>query len=196
MVAKKTKVVDKWKLKKWYAVLAPSIFDNREICEIVANDDASLLNRIVKTSLTSFVSSASQSAMFSTLFFRIVEVKGGQAFTKLIGHEIAPSYIKTFARRGKNFIHMVVDTKTKDGEDVRLKVVGVTGGRISWNTARAIRLAIVDEVKKDTPALTYDELIQDVIYGKLVSRLFNRLKQIATMRRVEIRKTERKERFT
>lgn len=196
MVAKKAKIVDKWKLKKWYTVLAPSLFENRELCEVVANEENSLVNRLIRTSLTSFISSSSQAAMFSTLSFRITEVRGTQAFTRLIGHEVASSYIRTFARRGKDLVHMVVDIKTKDGEDVRLKVVGVTAGKISENTGRSLRLAIVEEIKKDGPTLTFDELMQDVLYGKLVSRLFNRLKQIATMRRVEIRKSERTERFT
>lgn len=196
MVIKKTKVMDKWKLKKWYTVLAPSVFDNKPFCEIVATEESSLLNRIIKTSLNNFVSSGSQSAMFSTLCFRIIEVKGTQAFTRLIGHEIAPSFLRTFARRGKDLIHMVVDCKTKDGQDVRLKVIAVTEGKISENTGSSLRAAVIDEVKKATEPLNYDELMQEVIYGKLVSRLYNRLKQISSMKRVEIRKTELKERFT
>ncbi len=195
MVTKKTKIVDKWKLKKWYTIIAPSIFENKEIGEIVATDESSFINRVIKISLGELLSSKSHSATFTTLFFRIAEVKGNHLSTKLIGHEVSSSYIRTFARRGKDLIHMVVDRKTKDNEDVRLKVVCVTDGKISENTSKSLRAAIVDELKKNSEAVTYDELVQEMLYGKLVSRLFNRLKQIASMRRVEIRKSERKERF-
>ena len=33
---KKARVVDKWKLKSWYKVMAPDIFESREIGELVA----------------------------------------------------------------------------------------------------------------------------------------------------------------
>jgi hypothetical protein len=35
----------------------------------------------------------------------------------------------------------------------------------------------------------------DVLYGRLSGKLFNRLKQITKMKRVEVRKTERHEVF-
>jgi small subunit ribosomal protein S3Ae len=196
MATKKTKVIDKWKLKKWYSVIAPPMFDNREFCEIVASDESSLPNRVIKTKLSSFISSSSQFALFCTLLFRVTEVKGNQVFTKLIGHEIAPIYISSLARRGKDVINVVVDVVTKDNEEVRVKVVGITAGKISENTARSLRAALADEIKKSAATASFDEFMSDILYGKLVTRLFNKVKQITTMKRIEIRKTERKERFT
>ncbi len=195
MAVKKTKVLDKWKLKKWYNVLAPPMFDNKEICEIVAAEDSALVNRIVKISLMELMSTSSQTSMFTFLKFRITNAAGNNAQTTLIGHEVSPSYIKTFARRGKTIIHMVVDVKTKDNLDIRIKVVGVASGKISETTKRNLRNTIVEEIKKSGSTFTYDELMQEILYGKLVSRVFNRLKQITSMKRFEIRKTEKQEVF-
>jgi small subunit ribosomal protein S3Ae len=197
MAGKKVKAVDKWKLKKWFSVKAPSMFEGKEICEVVASDEKRLLNRIVRTSLLELgVSGAgSQMAMFTTLRFRIKDITGNDANTTIIGHEISPSFIKTFARRGKSLIHQVVDEKTKDNEDLRLKLVAVTGARVSRNTRRNLRNALVEECKKAITEKTFDEAIQDVIYGRVSSRLFGRLKQITKMRRVEVRKSQRGEVF-
>jgi small subunit ribosomal protein S3Ae len=129
------------------------------------------------------------------LRFRIKEVNGNDASTMLLGHDVSASFIRTFARRGKSLIHQVVDEKTKDNELLRLKIIAVTGARVSQNTRRNIRSLIVDECKKSIAEKNFDEVIQDVIYGRFSSKVFSRLKQVTKMRRVEIRKSERGEIF-
>src|SRR5262249_7981824 len=103
--------------------------------------------------------------------------------------------IRTFARRGKSLIHQVVDEKTKDNEEMRLKIIAVTGARVSQNTKRNLRNLIVEESKKSIAEKNFDELITNVIYGRFSSKIFGRLKQITKMRRVEVRKSERGEAF-
>jgi len=197
MAGKKVKVVDKWKAKKWYSVRAPPLFESKEICEVVAADEDRLVNRVVKASLMELGvgGSAPQMAMFTALRFRIKEVAGNDANTTLLGHEISPSFIRTFARRGRSLIHQVVDEKTKDNENLRLKVIAVTGARVSMNTKRNLRALIVEECKSAVVDKTFDEAIQDVIYGRVSSKIFNRLKQLTKMKRVEVRKSERGELF-
>lgn len=192
---KKGKVVDKWKLKKWYLVHAPKMFDSKELYEIVAADDKMLLNRIIKVSLMELLGNSSQTAAFTTLYLRITDVNGINANTKLISHEVSPSFIRTFARRGKTLLHSVIDARTKDNEEIRIKVVVVTAGKVSENTKRNLRSSIVEEVKKASTDVDFDAFFQDILYGRLVSKIFNRLKQITAIRRVEIRKSERKEVF-
>jgi len=196
MAGKKTKVVDKWKSKKWYTVVAPSMFEGKEIAEVVASDDKYLVNRIIRKSLMELgANRSSQMAMFTNLSFRLSDVNGATANTKLIGHDISSSYIKTFARRGKSLIHQIVDGKTKDNEEIRLKIIAVTGARVSENTKRNIREALVEEALKGVAEGSFDEVMQDLLFGKFSSKIYNRLKQITRMRRVEVWKSERKENF-
>ncbi len=193
----KTKIVDKWKGKKWYSARAPSLFEGKEIAEVVASDEKLLMNRVVRKNLLELGAGggSSQLAMFTTVLFRIKEVKGAEVTTSLIGHEISPSFIKTFARRGKSLIHQVVDEKTKDGETLRVKLIAVTGARVSENARRNLRKALVDESKKLISEGNFDELMPDILYGRFSSKLFIRLKMITKMRRIEVRKSERKEVF-
>lgn len=193
---KKTKVVDKWKSKKWYTVKAPEMFEGKEICEIISSDEKNLTNRVIKRSLADLrLGTASQLSMFTNLKFRIKDIKGTTANTALIGHEISPAYMKTFARRGKSLIHEVIDVKPKDSGEVRVKIIAVTDSRVSENTRRNIRSAIVEETKKKGGELKFEDLVQELIYGKFSSKIFNRLKQITKMKRVEVRKSEVKEVF-
>ncbi len=172
------------------------MFDNKQIGELAASDPKKLSDRIIRSSLFELgVSGSSQLAMFTTLRFRVTDVTGSEATTKLLGHEIASSFIKTFARRGKSLIYQVVDQKTKDGEDLRLKLVAVTGSRVSENTRRNLRAILVEETKNAVAEKPFDELMQDVVFGRLSSKLFSRLKQVTKMRRVEVRRSERRETF-
>lgn len=193
---KKTKLVDKWKMKKWYSVTAPALFEGRELCEIISSDEKNVINRIVKRSLMELgIGMSSQLSMFTHLKFRVSDVKGTIASTNLIGHEISPSYLKTFARRGRSLIHEVVDVKTKDNAEVRIKLIAVSDAKVSENTRRNLRKAIFDETKKIAENMKFDELMQELVYGRFSSKLFNRLKQITKMKRVEVRKSEKTEVF-
>lgn len=192
---KKAKVVDKWKSKQWYTILAPSSFDSKEIGEVVSSDEENLKNRVVSLSLAEVTGQPSQSAIFTSLKFRIGEVKGKSAYTKLIGHEISPAYIKTLSRRNRSIISVVYDIKAKDDQVLRIKMLAISGSEVSQNTKKNIYHAIMEEVKKVGAESTSDQLMQEIIFGKFASKLFNRLKQITSMRRVEVRKSEIKEAF-
>ena len=172
------------------------MFEGKELCEVVASDLKKLQDRLIKRSLLELgVGGSSQLAMFTTLRFRITDVQDSSASTRLIGHEVENSFIRTFARRGKSLIHQVVDDKTKDGEGLRLKIIAVTGSRVSENTRRNLREAIREETKKAITEKNFEDIIQDVIYGRVSSKIYSRLKQITKMRRVEVRKSELSESF-
>ncbi|MEW6528985.1 MAG: hypothetical protein AB1391_03795 [Candidatus Micrarchaeota archaeon] len=192
---KKTKVVEKWKNKQWYKVFAPKIFDLREIDEIISNDEANLINRILSCTLAEITKQHSQSSIFTSLKFRIVEVKDKNAYTKFIGHEIASSYIKSLSKRNRSMINVVHNLKTKDDCILKVKVIAITENKVSQNTKKNIYNAIVEEFKKVSTDYVFDQFIQEVIFGKFASKIFNRLKQITPMRRVEVRKSELNETF-
>src|SRR3989338_847185 len=194
-MAKRTKVVDKWKTKKWFRVEAPSTFDNSEVCEIVATDEKQLMNRIITVNLSSLTSSRSQMAAFTRVQIRDCEVGPTTAKTKLIGHSVSSAYMKTFARRGKTLGHYVVDVKTKDGEVLRVKAIAVTTGRISATTKKNLGKKIIEEILNLLKDLTFEEAMKEILYEKFSPKIFGKLKQITSMRRFEIRKTERKETF-
>lgn len=189
---KKTRVVDKWKTKQWYTVLAPSVFENKEIAEVVSSEEKNLRNRIILLTLAEVTGQHSQTSMFTTLKFRIMDIKGKTAYTQLIGHEIAQAYIKTLSRRNRSLINIVYDMKTKDEQIVRIKILAITGSELSQNTKKNIYHAIMDVLNKSQNYST-DHLMQEIIFGKFAIKLFNRLKQITLMRRVEIKKSELKE---
>ena len=190
----KEKVVDTWKSKIWYTVLAPQMFDSRELGQIPATDDAHLINRIVKVSLTELTGDMSQS--YVNLQFRINEVKGKTAYTKLVGHEISAGYLRTLVRRRRNVINEIVDVTTKDGAKIRIQVSLFTAKRVSSPLKTALRNAVKEEVLARVKDMDFQQTIQEIIFGKFSATLFNRIKKLCPLKRIEVKKTELSESFS
>jgi ribosomal protein S3AE len=184
------KTSDKKKAKEWYAVVAPSEFDSKELGSVTTSDEALLQNRIIRVSLMDLTGRMSQANMYTTLNFRIKEIKGKTAYTELIGHQLSPGYIRTLVRRRRTVLHTIRDLPTQDERTVRLKMISVTKDRISDTMRKNIRAAIEAELAEASGKFNYYELMNEVINGKLSTRVFNRLRQITPMNRVEFRKSE------
>ncbi|MEW6328799.1 MAG: 30S ribosomal protein S3ae [Candidatus Micrarchaeota archaeon] len=184
----KGKLVDKWKTKNWYTVYAPEMFESREIAHLVAGDESSLINRRIQVSLADLIGDMSQ--VYTILHFRITGVKGKSAYTKFIGHELSKSYLRTLVRRRRNIISEVVDATTKDGVPVRIKLNIFTARKASGRARTATHLALVEETKARAKEMDFSQLEQEIVFGKFPGRLFNRIKKIVPIKRVEVRKTE------
>ncbi|MEW5996325.1 MAG: hypothetical protein AB1657_01890 [Candidatus Micrarchaeota archaeon] len=195
-MAVKKKASEKQKMKEWYKVLAPEKYESRELGEAVASDPKLMMNRVIPVSLSDLTGKFSQTSLYTALDFRVKEVKGKAAHTELIGHRLSPSYLRTFVRRRRTVLHSVLDVSTKDEKEVRLKLVAVTREKISETQRRNLRRAIEDEVKTASREFTYYELMDELMYGRLATRVFNKAKDVTPMSRVEFRKSELKETFS
>lgn len=195
MVEKKTKVIDKWKAKSWYSIIAPENFESREIGQLVSSDEVNLLNRVVKIGLSELLGTFSQATAYTSVFFRVKEIKGKSAHTSFIGHELVPGYLRTLARRRRSIINQVDDVTTKDGVQLRLKSISISGLKISEQTRVDVRKAVSNAIKALAKETDSPVLIQEMVFGKLSAKLFNSIKKLGPMKRVEIRKSELKESF-
>jgi small subunit ribosomal protein S3Ae len=187
------KVVDTWKTKQWYEVVAPQIFDSKVVGEVIASDPKNLINRVVKVGLDELTGDFSQT--YTNVKLRIVDVKGKNAITRFIGSEQLPSYIKTFVRRGKTLVDDVVDVKTADGHQVRIKPIVFTGGKIARDAEAAIRTTIRKELIEKAAKTNLDDLLREILFKKYAHSLVSSVKKIAPIKRIEIRKIELKENF-
>jgi len=189
----KQRVVDKWKTKTWYSVIAPDMFENKEIGQIPADDDSKLLNRIVRVSLGDLTGDMTQA--YTTLLFRVNDVKGKSAFTKLVGHELSPSYLRSLVRRKRDVIHDVVDVETKDGVKLRIKTSLYTAKKASNPAKTAVRNAARTEIIARAKEMDFAAIEQEIVFGKFSSRIYKAIKKIIPIKRVEVRKTEVQETF-
>ncbi len=186
---RRRKVVDKWKLKQWYTVLAPELFNKQELGEVVSADPDKLIGRTMKVQLSKLINQKKQSTLFTNVIFKIDAVSGKTATTKLKGHAMAESYIRVLSRRNKSVINFVGDITTKDGVLVRLKILAITGAKVSRNTKKNLYNLIKEEVEQ-LKEMNFDDLMREIFEGKIANKIFNRLKQITFMSKVEVKKSE------
>jgi small subunit ribosomal protein S3Ae len=83
-----------------------------------------------------------------------------------------------------------VDVTTTDGYQVRIKPSCFTVKRARANQVKAIRELSKRVVMERSKNLDLNQLIQDVVGGKVSLDIYKEAKMIYPLRRVEVRKTE------
>jgi small subunit ribosomal protein S3Ae len=185
--AKKGKSVDTWKLKKKYEVIAPDIFNNVPLGPIFAKEPEQLIGRSVETSLSSLVNS-NQHHIRVTLI--VTGTEGFNATTSVKSVELARSYITSQTNPGSDVIENIFRTKTMDGRAIRVKTLMFTRTKAHSGQKKTLR-AIAEGLISDVAAnQEYDRFVQETVFGKLGSLIFNKGKNVVPLGRVEIRKIE------
>lgn len=177
-----------WKLKKWYSVYAPAIFNSALVGEMPANDDGAAVGRSIKVSLDALTHNPSHA--YTNVVLKITGVNGSSASTKLVSMEQLYSYIRSLVRRYKSVATLVRPAKTKDNVSMVVKLLLVTRSRTNTSKIAGLRkeaASLVDEyfAGNDSPAI-----ISAILENKLQSELASRLDHIAPLSKVEVRKLE------
>ncbi len=185
---RKFAVKDKWKLKKWYRVLAPPLFGNMVIGTTPADDPLKLIGRVMETTLYDITGDITQ--VHVRLYFQIIDVKEDAAITRFKGHELSRDYMKSLIRRKSSKIQGIYNVATKDDYHLRLTIVTLTSYRCRTSQKRAIRKIMEEYVREHVPQLTLDELIQEMLFGKMSAVIAERARKIYPIRKVEVYKSK------
>jgi len=184
---KKTKAVDKWKLKKQFEVVAPDIFNNVAIGPVYSNEAEGLIGRNVETTLSKLVNSNQHHVKLKLI---ITGTKGFTAQTSVKSVEISRAYISSQATPGTDVLDSSLKTKTKDGKTVVVKTVMFTRKKAHADQKRSLRKLVDESIISSAQRLDYDRLVQEVVFGKIGSQIFNKGKKIIPLGRVEVRKMQ------
>ncbi|MCX8206088.1 MAG: hypothetical protein N3H30_02555 [Candidatus Micrarchaeota archaeon] len=179
---------DKWKVKSWYSVIAPKVFDEKRVGDVLASDDAGLTDRLIVVNLSDLTGEIPHS--YTRVNLRVSEVKGKTVYTKLVGHELIRSYLRTLARRRMSLVDDVVKVKTKDDVDVSVKSAIVTANKISNATRVSLRKIAEQVIIERAAALNFDEFMQEVMFKKLSAQVYPKLREVVPVKRFEVIKTE------
>ncbi|MUM64458.1 30S ribosomal protein S3ae [Acidianus infernus] len=189
MSSKSTSAIrDKWKLKKWYTILAPKVFGEVVLGSTPAFDVSYTIGRKVETTLYDLTGDFSM--VYVHLYFKVVSHDGDKLITSFYGHELSRDYVRSLVRRKSSKINEITDVRTKDGYLLRVKGLALTTYRVHREQRTAIRKIMEDLIKKDAEGRTFDEFVQDMVFGKLANDIFNEAKKIAPLRKVEIEKSK------
>lgn len=176
------------KAKQWYKVIGPEMFGRTPVGETISNDPSRIVGRVIETTLGELTNNFSKQN--TKLKFRVDRVAGDSAYTKFVGHEMTTDYIRSLVKRRTSRIDSIVDVTTTDGYQVRVKPSCFTVKRARANQVKSIRELSKQVVLARAVGLDLNQLIQEVVLGKLSLDIYKEAKAVYPLRRVEVRKTE------
>ncbi len=164
------------------------MFGETKVGETPASEPAQLLGRKVETSLGDLVQDVSKS--YIKLFFQIKRVDGTKAFTEFVGHDLAQHFMRSQVRRRATKVDHITTVRTKDGTEIQVTSVVITGRRVSRAKVKAIRSEIGVLIEGRAKERTFDQFVQEAVLGKLSADIYKLAKKYCPIRRVEVQKTE------
>ncbi|MFQ6128138.1 MAG: 30S ribosomal protein S3ae [Thermoplasmata archaeon] len=182
------KVKDKWKSKSWYNIIAPDMFDSRVLGETPSDSPEKLMDRVAEVTVQDLTGDFSR--MHIKLRFKVHDVRGGDAYTYFIGHDMTSDYIRRLTRRKRSRTDGTFDVMTKDENLIRVKPMAIAERRIQSSKQSAIRKKMGDVIKSEASEKTLSELVKAMIMGEMSKKIALACKSIQPLQRVEVRKSE------
>jgi len=187
-VTKKTPSAEKWKKKKWFKIHASEEFDKKVIGETPAEKPKLLENRKTRISLRDLTNDSQKRHI--EVVFSVKNVEGQEAYTKITGHQINPSYINRLVRRRNSKMETTQLVSTKDNKKIKIKAVTISGKKLAAKQETAIRNTMIEVIEKAVKKKPCSQIVQEIIFGVLAAKVFKDVKKIAQLKRVEITKSQ------
>ncbi|MEM2839646.1 MAG: 30S ribosomal protein S3ae [Thermoplasmata archaeon] len=187
-VAATRKMKDKWRAKQWYRLLAPEMFNLALIGESPAETPDNIMGRTIEATVQDLTGDFSK--MHIKLRFKVHDVRGLDAHTLFVGHDLTSDYVRRQTRRKRSKTDAVVEVTTKDGWKLKVKPMGVSEQRIQSSQRTAIRHIMEDVLTKAASECTIGEFVKKMVDGDLGKMMADRGKTIVPLKRIEIRKSE------
>lgn len=184
--ARRTK--DKWKSKKWFNIYAPPMFSSALIGEGLAEEVGLMVGRIPEITMQELTGDFAQ--MHVKLRFRINEVRGQDAHTVFVGHDLTSDYVRRQTRRKHSKMDVCKDMVTKDGWHMVIKPLAISDLRIKSSQQTAIRTILEKAIVEIGGKNTLQEITKMIVGGDLSKELTLRVKGIYPVKRIEIRRSE------
>jgi len=182
------RIKDRWRMKDWFNVIAPSCFGELNIASIPCEDENKLIGRVVEATLYDITGDFSHQTI--KLYFLINGLEGRKAKTIMKGHEYSSDYLRSLIRRGTSRVDGIFNVVTKDGFSSRVSIVAFSKSRLNTSQKKALRKIMKDVIEEKAKKLNYEQLCQEMVLGKIGSEIYNLAKKITQLRHVGVRKSK------
>ena len=179
---------DKWKAKSWYNIMAPDMFNRQKVAEALSDEPAKLVGRVTEVTVQDITGEFSK--MHIKLKFKVNDVRGTEAYTHFIGHDMTSDYVRRMTRRRKSKIDTIVDVRTRDDFIIRIKPLAISGRRVRGSQQTAIRVTMEKVIHDFASKRALDEVLKAIISGQMAKEAAIACKHIQPLQRVEIKKSE------
>jgi small subunit ribosomal protein S3Ae len=183
--AKKAKVIDKWRKKRYFSIFAPKVFQERELGQTMAYGPEEMMGRKIEVNLMILTGNVKKQHI--NVSFRVNSLRGEQAHTIVDTYEIAPAAVKRKVRRMRDKLDGSFTLITSDKQKVRLKPLIITGTKVSQAVRAAVRVDSTKFMTNYVGTVDYETLVTDMITEKFQKEIRNAINKITPIRSVDIR---------
>jgi small subunit ribosomal protein S3Ae len=179
---------ENWKMKKWFSVYAPKVFNDALVGEMPGNDEKSVIGRNIVVGLDSLTKNPSNA--YAAVTLKVIDVNGSAAHTKLVSISQLYSYIRSLVRRYRSVASSVLPVVTKDGTNMVVKMLVITKARTTHSRITGIREEMNAHTAKFFSENDANAAITAVVDGKFQAELGAKLRHITPLNKVEVKTLE------
>jgi small subunit ribosomal protein S3Ae len=179
---------DKWREKVWYSILTPAYLGEKEIATSPGIDPKSMNGRKIEMPVSDLTGNFKKTNV--KMVFRVNECQGNRCFTSFVGSYVSDDSIRRMVRRRKERIDVIEKEYTRDGYLLAVKVVGVSDVKLISNKRADIRLTLEKFLKEKISTSNLLDLVSYLIGDEVLNEMSRAIRQIYTMKKLEIRETE------
>jgi ribosomal protein S3AE len=177
--------VKKIEKKKWFPIVAPKIFHNQVIGEILLSNPSDAVGRIIPVNLANLARDPRRQHI--TIKLKASNVAGEKIHTEPNGYEMSPSYVKRMVRKRGAKIDYTFFAETADNKKLRLKIISLTRRSTKLSVKTALRKKIEEILKRECKKTNFIELIQLIVSHRLQGSTKKQLNKITPLKSFEIR---------
>ncbi|MBI5884701.1 hypothetical protein HZB89_01240 [archaeon] len=175
---------ESWKEKKWFHLIAPKGFNEVILGETIARKPEQVMDRKIFVNMQSLTRDIKKSHI--DLVLQVKKIEGLKAFTELKGFQVNSSYMKRIVRRRVSKIEVSQTVQLKDGFQYTVKTIAVTMRKCHRNQETLINNVLRQEVDSFARQKSAEEFINHVLLGNFAMKIFNKVKKIVPVKRVEV----------
>lgn len=180
--------VKKSKAKQWFKIIAPKMFDEKEIGTTLTFTPENLVGKTI--SLSAIELTNDMSKYYLKLNFKITKVEGDRALTAFYGFDCMHDYIARMVVRRVRRIDAVQNLVTKDGVKITVKSLATISKKATSSVEVKFRVFISDIMKNIVENLTLEDFVKRMIANEIKAKVLKEGRRIYPVRNFEIRKAE------
>ncbi len=175
----------KWKKKNWYRLIAPQMFQSKEVGETFAEDSSKLMGRTVDSNLFQLTGNIKKQSIGVTL--QVNEVKNDQGYTYIKDFHLQPSNIRKMSRKEMSKIEDSFVCLTSDKKQIRIKPILTTRSKANAKALKALRRVARNVIIKRINSLSYDKLMEDLVNLNIQKLMKDPLEKIFPLKQCQIK---------
>jgi len=171
--------------KGWFQLVAPKIFHNQVVGEILLTNPSDAIGRIVPVNLSNLTKDPRRQNI--KIKFKTSSVAGEKIHTEPVGYEISSSFIRKMVRKGGTKIDYSFNASSADNKNLRVKTILLSRREINASVATALKKKVEDILKKEMNKMSFAEIMQAIVAYKMQSGTKKQLAKVYPLKTFEIR---------